>query len=47
MFGTDPYSPTVPYYECVSCSERTVETDHTGLCPSCGGRVQNLAVARE
>ncbi|WP_331233161.1 rubrerythrin-like domain-containing protein [Natronorarus salvus] len=47
MFGTDPYSPTAPYYECPSCSERTIGREHLGRCSSCGSRVRNLAVARE
>ncbi len=47
MPGTDPYEPTGPYYECISCCERTTASDHNGFCSSCGGRVRNLAVARE
>ncbi len=47
MPGSDPYHPTESYYECVSCNERTVSTEHLGACPSCGEAVRNLAVARE
>jgi len=34
-------------YECVNCTERTTTEDHLGECPSCGGRVRNIAVPRQ
>ncbi|MDH5021351.1 rubrerythrin-like domain-containing protein [Halobacterium rubrum] len=34
-------------YECVSCRERTTTDEFLGECPSCGGRVRNIAVPRQ
>jgi len=47
MAQFDPYSPSRRYYECTDCGERTTAEDHHAECPECGGRVRNLAVARE
>ena len=46
MVYTDPYTSTRSYYECRECSYRE-RTDSLASCPECGGRTQNIAVARE
>jgi Zn finger protein HypA/HybF involved in hydrogenase expression len=33
-------------YECVNCTGRTTSEEHVGECPTCGGRVRNIAVPR-
>ncbi|WP_143052122.1 rubrerythrin-like domain-containing protein [Halobacterium jilantaiense] len=33
-------------YECVNCAERTTSDEYVGECPSCGGRMRNIAVPR-
>ncbi|WP_157532948.1 rubrerythrin-like domain-containing protein [Haloferax profundi] len=43
----DNYRATEGYFECRSCGSRTVSDAHLGSCPSCGGLVRNIAVARE
>ena len=47
MHKPDPYTPDTSRYECMECLHR-VSTDETlGACPECGGKMKNVAVARE
>jgi rubrerythrin len=43
----DQYEQDWEYYECRSCGARRIEEGHPGVCPACGGDVQNIAVSRE
>lgn len=46
MAYIDPYTPDRSYYECLNCTYRET-AESLGHCPECGGRVRNIAVARE
>jgi rRNA maturation endonuclease Nob1 len=35
------------YYECRECLSRASVTEPLSACPDCGGRLRNIAVARE
>ena len=35
------------YYECRDCLTRVCVASYLAACPDCGGRLRNLAVARE
>jgi len=35
------------YYECRECLSRALVTEPLAACPDCGGRLRNIAVARE
>lgn len=47
MRFTDPYPREKSRYECTDCLERVTVDGHRAECPECGGRVRNVAVARE
>lgn len=43
----DPYESDPPYtFECANCVTR-IESDHRrGVCPSCGGELENISKPR-
>ncbi|WP_313694848.1 rubrerythrin-like domain-containing protein [Halorarum halobium] len=43
----DPYTPSGGLFECVVCGARERSSSNPGTCSSCGGAVQNIAIARE
>jgi Zn finger protein HypA/HybF involved in hydrogenase expression len=43
----DPHRSEHGYYECQSCGGRTTSDRRLETCPTCGGDVRNIAVARE
>lgn len=47
MVRRDPYTPNGGYHKCMDCHNRIDTGEHGGMCPECGGAMQNLAVARE
>ncbi len=40
-------TPDRRYYECRECLTRLSVSESLAACPDCGGRLRNLAVARE
>ena len=43
----DPHRSDRDYYECRVCGNRTTSQRRLETCPTCGGDVRNIAVARE
>ena len=43
----DPHRSGHGYYECWGCGNRTTSEHRLETCPTCGGDVRNIAVARE